>query len=598
MTAATLTDVLLATAERKPGAVAYGFLSDGDHTLSELTYGELAHQARRVGSLLADRLAPGSRAVLVYPPGLEFITAFFGCLLAGVIAVPVFPPVAPEVGAGVTRLRRITADARADVVLTTAGYLAYRAATPQIASVAETEWLVTDRSREGDAEACLAGEPRADTVAMIQYTSGSTADPKGVVLRHANLMANQRAIQQAMRSDDRTVGVSWLPTYHDMGLIGFVLHPLYLGIPSYLMSPLHFLERPVRWLRAISRFGATISGGPNFAFELCLKRITDEEKVGLDLSSWTVAFTGSDHVRAAPLRRFAQRFADCGLRPGALYPCYGLAEASLLVTGAAPLGGLRTARLDAAALESGVARPCANGTEPLPGDGRRLSRQTELVSCGRPPEGHEVVIADPQTRLRLPAGRVGEIWVSGASLAAGYWNRPQATGETFRAALQGEGGTYLRTGDLGFLRDGELFVTGRLKDLMIVRGRNVYPHDLEIAAQQADRRLRVGCGAAFAAGAAGSEGIVLVQEISAPERGELQEVMRRARTAVTEAHGIGLDAIWLVPPRTLPRTSSGKLRRAACRDMFRDGSLTPLAEWRDSRWRESDEDGRAACGTL
>jgi acyl-CoA synthetase (AMP-forming)/AMP-acid ligase II len=582
--AQTLGNLLLEVSGEKPGSVAFGFLPDGEDECVELTYAELATQARRVASLLADRLAPGSRAILVYPPGLEFIAAFFGCQLAGVVPVPAYPPAPLGLDASVMRLRRIAADSGAEVVLTMTGYLAFRDATPQLASAVDVPWLVTDRRRAGDADAWRDPGLDPSTLAMIQYTSGSTADPKGVALRHANLIANQRAIQRAMDSSDRTVGVSWLPMYHDMGLIGFVIHPLFLGIPSYLMSPVHFLERPVRWLRAISRFRATISGAPNFAYELCVKRVTDQEKAGLDLSSWRTVFTGSEHVRAAPLRRFAKRFADCGLRADALYPCYGLAEASLLVAGSVPDRGLRTVLLDGRALGEGIAAQC----------GHDHPRRVEVTSSGTPPAGHEVVIVTQEPVSMLPEGRVGEIWVRGPSIADGYWNRPGETVSTFGATLPGRGAEpFLRTGDLGFTLDGHLYVTGRAKEVMIVRGRNVYPQDVEVAAQEADSRLRAGCGAAFAIEADGQEEVVLVQEVSLPasEAGgaalagareqELQELLRAIRQAVSDAQGIRLAAIALVPPRSMPRTSSGKLMRVGCRAAYLAAEIAPLAQWRD-----------------
>jgi acyl-CoA synthetase (AMP-forming)/AMP-acid ligase II len=569
--AETLGGLLLEVSAEKPNSIAFGFLNDGEDDLVELTYAELAAQALRVATLLADRLAPGSRAVLVYPPGLEFITAFFGCQLAGVVAVPAYPPAPPGMDASTLRLRRMTGDAGAEAVLTTTGYLAFRDATPQLASAVNVPWLVTDRRRSGDPDSWREAGAGPGALAMIQYTSGSTADPKGVALRHANLMANQRAIQRAMDSSDRTVGVSWLPMYHDMGLIGFVIHPLFLGIPSYLMSPVHFLERPARWLRAISRFGATISGAPNFAYELCVKRITEPEKADLDLSSWRTAFTGSEHVQAAPLRRFAERFADRGLRASALYPCYGLAEASLLVTGSAPDRGMRTVLLDSQALGNGTAAPC----------GPDHPKPVEVVSSGRPPEWHEVIIVGPETGSSLPAGRVGEIWVRGPSVAGEYWNRPGETASTFRATLPDRGSEpFLRTGDLGFLLDGYLYLTGRAKEVMVVRGRNVYPQDVEVTAQQADSRARAGCGAAFAIEADGAEEVALVQEVSVSGDQELQEIVRKIRQAVSDAQAIRLAAIVLVPPRAIPRTSSGKLKRMACRTEYLDGEISPLAEWR------------------
>jgi len=571
----TLVDTLLRTAREQPDAVAFGFLTDGDDTCVEMTYRELATEARRIASLLLDRSAPGSRAVLVYPPGLDFIAGFFACLLAGVVAVPAYPPVPPGKEAAAQRFRGIVRGAAAELVLTTADYLAFRDADPLMRTVVDVPWLATDRRRLGAADDRREPDVRPDSVALIQYTSGATGDPKGVVLRHDALLANQRAIQCAMDSSERTVGVSWLPMYHDMGLIGFVIHPLFLGIPSYLMSPLHFLERPIRWLRAISRYGATISGAPNFAYELCLRRITpqEEEAADLDLSSWMVAFIGSEPVRAAPLRRFADRFAARGLRREALYPCYGLAEASLLVTGSVPLAGLRTTWLDGVALGNGMVEPT---TPDQPG-------AVEVVSSGRPPEGVEVAVIDRESGDPLPDGQVGEIWTRGPSVAAGYWGRPEQTEATFRALLPGRPAEpFLRTGDLGFLLVGELYVTGRAKELMIVHGRNVYPQDIELAAQDADSRVRNGCGAAFGIVVGESEEVALVQEVSATDEPTLRDLMRTIRHTVADAHGIRLAAICLVPPRALPRTSSGKLKRGACRDAFLDGRIKPLVEWLDT----------------
>jgi len=576
MAGGTLVDMLLRRAEEHPDAVAFGFLLDGEDSCVEMTYGDLAREAQRMASLLLEWCAPGSRAVLVYPPGLDFIAAFFGCLFAGVVAVPAYPPLQPGMTAAIQRFRGILRDAEAELVLTTAGYLALCEAEPLMGAAVDIQWLATDRRRPRVTDDWQQFDVQPDSVALIQYTSGTTGDPKGVVLRHDVLIANQRAIQCAMGlPGEHRAGVSWLPMYHDMGLIGFVMLPLFLGGPSYLMSPLHFLERPIRWLRAISRYGATISGAPNFAYELCLRRITaeDEEAAGLDLSSWMVAFTGSEPVRAAPLRRFADRFAARGLRREALYPCYGLAEASLLVTGSVPLAGMRTAWLDSVALGDGTVE-LATPDQP---------RAIEIVSSGRPPQGVEVVVVGKESGVPLPAGEVGEIWTRGPSVASGYWGQPEQTEATFRAVVPGRPGEpFLRTGDLGFLLADELYVTGRVKELMIVHGRNVYPQDIELTAQDADPRVRNGCGAAFGVIVGEFEEVALVQEVSATDEPTLRGLLRTIRHAIADAHGIRLAAIWLVPPRALPRTSSGKLKRGACRDVFLDRQIKPLVEWTDT----------------
>ncbi len=556
--AATVAGLLRFRAAERPSQVAFTFLTDGETAGESLTYGELHARAARIAAELAVSVAPGERALLLYPPGLDFIAAFFGCLYAGVVAVPAYPPRPND--RSQSRLRSIARDATPRAALTTGAILAgaveprgLLAVAPELAGV---RWLATDAPEISGAAAGAAPaddlpEPDPEDVAFLQYTSGSTAAPKGVMVTHANLLHNERMIGQAFAMDETSVVVGWLPLYHDMGLIGNVLQPLAAGGRCVLMSPVAFLQRPLRWLEAISRFRGTVSGGPNFAYELCLRKATPEALLGLDLTSWRVAFNGAEPVRAATLERFAAAFAPCGFRASSFYPCYGLAEATLFVTGGEPG---RAPRVDAAS-------------------GR--------VSCGRPWLGQRLVVADAETGEERPAGGEGEIWLSGPSVARGYWRNPEATVHDFNAFLPSGEGPFLRTGDLGFLAGGELYVTGRLKDLIILRGRNLYPQDVELTAERSHPDLRPGGGAAFAvdsgtAGETGEERLVIVHEVerrrkSSPENtAEIAEAVRRAVAAEHEAQ---VYEVVLIRQSGLPKTSSGKVQRRRCRDLYLRGEL-------------------------
>ena len=560
----TVSGLLRSQAETRSGSTAYIFLADGEAEAARLTFADLDLQARGIAVALAELGAAGGRALLLYPPGLEFVSAFLGCLHAGALAVPAYPPRSAR---GLPRLHAIAADARPRVVLTTAALLARtRAMFGGIPELRDVSWLATD-GLEARAGEWREPEIDGDTVAFLQYTSGSTSTPKGVVVSHANLLHNEEQIRRAFGQSEESVILGWLPLYHDMGLIGNVLQPLYVGAPCILMSPVAFLQNPRRWLAAISRYRATTSGGPNFAYELCARKIPEEQRAGLDLSSWRVAFNGAEPVRAETLSRFAEAFAPCGFRPEAFYPCYGLAEATLFAAGGR-LGEPPVVRaFDPDALKEGSAEPA--------GDGRRL------VGCGSAWMGQRIEVVDPVSADLSPPGRVGEIWISGPSVAGGYWLQPEITERGFRARLAGDptAGPFLRTGDIGFYdADGELFITGRLKDLIILRGRNYYPQDIELTAERAHPALRPGCGAAFAVESDGEERLVLVQELErrtgdAPA----EEVADAIRSAVAQEHEIQVHEIVLIRMGTILKTSSGKIQRNACRAAYLAGDLNVVA---------------------
>ncbi|HEX8441990.1 amino acid adenylation domain-containing protein [Archangium sp.] len=571
---ATFVDVLQQRAWSQPEARVFTFLDEEGET--HLTYRELDEGARAVAALLQRHLAPGDRALLLYPPGREYVLGFLGCLYAGVIAVPAYPPDPTRLGRTLPRLQALVADCRATAALTTSpvldmvGFL-----TEEAPDLRALRWLATDALEPGTAGAWSAPSLSSEDLAFLQYTSGSTGTPKGVMLSHRNLLHNSGLIALGFDASPQPVGVIWLPPYHDMGLIGGILQPLYRDIPTVLMSPLFFLQRPLRWLEAVSRHGGTVSGGPNFAYELCVRKTTPEQRAALDLRSWEVAFCGAEPIREETLERFAEAFAPAGFRREAFYPCYGLAEGSLIVSGGRRAEPPVVRRFAREALLRGEARTPENWSEGVP-----------MIGCGRSLGDQEVRVVDPQTGAPCAPGRVGEIWVRGASVARGYWERPEETARTFQARLSGSGeGAYLRTGDLGVLDGGELFVTGRSKDLLIIRGRNHYPQDIERSVEQCDVGLRPGCGAAFSVEVEGEERLVVVQEFAARSGGEpeerAREALARIRQAVAEQHELGVHAVVLLVPGSIPKTSSGKIQRHACRAAFLDGSLEEVGSWRE-----------------
>ena len=586
--APTIVDLLRQRAAYRPHDRAFTFLVDGENEELNVTYAELDQRARAIGAWLMDQGMLGKRVLLLYPSGLDFIAAFMGCLYGGAIAVPAYPP---RKNRSVERIEAIAADANASVALTTRDVLdrfeSLKASAP---SLEHLIWQVNDELNQSWSNRWNRPDIKGDTLAFLQYTSGSTGTPKGVMLSHENLLHNSLRIMQAFEITRSQSGVFWLPSFHDMGLIGGILVPLYGGKFNVLMSPVAFLQKPLRWLQAIAKYRATISGGPNFAYELCVRKTTPEQRASLDLSSWSLAFNGAEPVRAETIKAFSEAFAISGFRKEAFYPCYGLAESTLMVTGGMKFEPPVIRRFDPLSIET--------GTVTLNDDSSPDARK--FVGSGRELDGQDVLIVDPQTFEPLPPDRVGEIWVSGPSVAQGYWNRPDETKSSFQARLKlsedtagqmgrwkPNPGPYMRTGDLGFFDNGELFVTGRLKDLIIIRGRNHYPQDLEHSAEEASSLVRPGCVAAFAVEIDDRERVVVVAELERGKRdkADVLAAFDAIRKRLATEHEVATEAIVLVRPNSIPKTSSGKIQRHACRRQFSENSLAVIEQY--VGWLES-----------
>ncbi len=565
-------DLLRWRVTQQPEQRAYTFLTDGEIERDHLSYADLDLQARMIGALLQKDVASGARALLVYPSGLEFIAAFFGCLYSGIIAVPVYPPSAARSDRTLAKFHAIVNDAQPAVILTTSSLSARVDSLLALSPASQAiRVVVTDALTPNLAEDWQVPAVQADTLAFLQYTSGSTGLPKGVMVTHGNLLHNSSLVERYCLHPEEAHGVTWLPLYHDLGLIGGVLQPLYAGYESTIMSPAAFLQRPIRWLQAVSRKRATISGGPNFAYDLCVRKVSAEQKKTLDLSHWEIVANGAEPVRAETLERFSEAFAVCGFRRNYFYPCYGLAEATLVVS-AGTKGVFPTVKtFQGKELEQNQAVETTAEDK----DNRTL------VSIGASHPDQRVVIVDPETHVLCPSGRVGEIWVAGPSVAQGYWQQPEETASTFHAYLAASNeGPFLRTGDLGFSLDGELFITGRLKDLIIIRGSNHYPQDIELTVEKAHPALRPACGVAFSVDVAGEEHLVIVQEVERQYlKHDFNEVFQAARQAIAEQHELQVYSIVLIKTGSIPKTSSGKVQRRATRESFLEGSLEVVSSW-------------------
>jgi len=561
----SLVELLRYRAFHSRNDAAFHFVSDNGESKETLTYGELDRLARCIAARIQADCKPGERALLLYPPGLDFITAFFGCLYAGVVAVPAYPP---RDNRNAERLRALADDVQARLFFSTASQksgIERRLHANGLSGAIEV--FASDLFRDGETmweETC----PDENTLAFIQYTSGSSGNPKGVMVSHGNILHNEKVIQTAFGHTRESIAVSWLPMFHDMGLIGNLLQPVYAGYPAILFSPAAFIQKPLMWLQLISQYRATTSGGPNFAYEHCVDRITDQQKADLDLSCWEMAFNGAEPVRAETLERFAAAFACCGFRKEAFYPCYGMAESTLFITAGQRLTLAKTARLNSDGIK------CDAGNDTC---------VQEKVSCGFPLFEQKILIVDPQTLAPCPDGLVGEIWTSGASVAQGYWNRPEETKNIFQAHLADSGdGPFLRTGDLGFISEGELYVTGRHKDLIIIRGRNYYPQDIEQSVESSHPALRAGGVAAFSVEFEGEERLVVLQEV---KRGAMRtvntgEVCACIRRAILQQHEINVHAVILLKTSSIPKTSSGKIQRNQCRANYLSGDMETIGQWR------------------
>src|ERR1051326_5613448 len=560
---ATLGTLLMERAQQHPCMEVYRWLVNGSQAGPSLTFAELDRKARVIAAKLQSCTVPGTRAILLYRPGLEFIEALFGCFYADVIAVPAYVPASHR---DYPRIEILLRDAGCSVALTTADSLETVAALTRDAC-ANVTCVATDAIKENGPEWARHGTGKSE-IAYLQYTSGSTSTPRGVIVTHGNVLANLHSIASHGGFGETAVSVNWLPHFHDMGLIYGILQPLYSCFPAILLSPAAFIHRPLRWLDAISQYRGTHCGGPNFAYDLCVERIDAAERSALDLTSWQVAFSGAEPVRNETLERFASCFATSGFSRKAFYPVYGLAEATLKATSGEPGNGAKVCLVDPGKLAQ-------NKVEIVD---RTAASPHRLVSCGSASDSHEVAIVDPDSLTLCTEGQVGEIWFSGPSVAAGYWNNPVETEKTFHVYLRSGEGPYLRTGDLGFFHAGDLFITGRLKDCIIVRGRNLYPQDIEKTVEESHPAARRNACAAFPIEEAGQERVVLVVELTRKNRGNLDGIIEEMRRTVAEAHEIPLHAVVLIQAGSLPRTSSGKIQRRECKKRFLAGELTVLAQ--------------------
>jgi acyl-CoA synthetase (AMP-forming)/AMP-acid ligase II len=557
----TLVDVLRWRATNQPDKPAYIFLRNGEEEEATWTYSELERRARAVAAQLHAIGAQGQRALLAFPPALDFVAAFLGCLYAGTVAVPIYPPRANRAD---PRFDAVLADASPIAALTTtsiaAAATAYAAKVPAARGV---HWIATDQLDLSTGDQWQPQLPEPDDIAFLQYTSGSTSRPKGVMVSHKNLMHNEQQIAASMGLDERSIIGSWVPPHHDLGLIGKVVQTLYLGTTGVLMSPLAFLQRPMRWLEAVSRYGVVFSAAPNFAYELCINRATPEQIAKLDLSRWRRAVNAAEPVRPETLERFAETFAPAGFSRAAMQPCFGLAEATVFVSGGNRHLTPRVWHLDRNALELRQVRE-VDADAPS---------ACSLVSCGMATPGVQIAIVDPDTRALCSPDQAGEVWVAGPNVAQGYWNLPAATAHTFNAYTTSGEGPFMRTGDLGLLRDGELYIVGRIKDLIIIRGQNHYPEDMEWTVQTCHPAIRPSGTAAFADDSTGEEHLFLVVETERLEAPAVNDVIAAIRQALFDNHALSAYGILLVKPRAIPKTSSGKVQRHATKAMYRERQL-------------------------
>ncbi|MFW6552888.1 fatty acyl-AMP ligase [Acinetobacter baumannii] len=564
------TDNIIATLESyaklNGNKIAFEYLGRQSGGIQSLTYADLNERVQHQAQILMSIVDSGDRAVLLFEPGLDFIVSFFACLKAKIIAVPVSLPFNRN---GFSNILNIMNDCEPKIVLTTkkilelAGLITLKAQNENLILHAVDAELQRDLVEK---DFPLITEK---DICFLQYTSGSTGWPKGVIVTHKNIMANEVMIAEAFGTQPEDVGLTWLPVYHDMGLIGSVLQTVYVGLTCYVMSPLDFIRKPLKWLQFISEKGVTISGGPNFAYELCLHRITDEQAAALDLSRVRVLFNGAEPIKAHVMQRFMEKFnTQSRLRLDTFLPCYGLAEVTLLVSGVT--GPLNAISLDRDKLNAHLVQTSQEQTA------------VQVVSCGKISKHIDCRIVNPHTRKEVAAHEVGEIWLAGESVTAGYWQKPEVNQETFEATILNEAGQpgqvhYLRTGDMGFIKNGDLYITGRLKDVIIIRGKNYYPQDIECSVEMAHPAVRKGCVAAV--NFADSEGVTVVLEIkkkSLDKTLNFETIRTQVKEQVAADIGLPVDGVYLLRQGRINKTTSGKIRRRKIKEQIERGQLVCL----------------------
>ncbi len=567
----SLVEILRYRAQHQPNQVAYIELENGETERKRLTYAQLDAEARAIATHLQALGASGSTVLLTFPlsEGLAFTAAFFGCLYSGAIAITAWPPLNESL---LSELQYKAADAEAKFALSTNSFLAQLqaplAATPPLNDI---HWVATDTLSPESAESWQMPEVTDSSLAYLQYTSGSTGLPKGAMISHGNVLDNLGLIYNTCQYTDQDIGICWLPLYHDLGLVGAVIQPVYAGGPAVIMSPVDFILKPLRWLQAISRYRGTTSGGPNFAYELCCRKITPEQIAELDLGSWAIAVNGAEPVLAETLEKFAKTFAPAGFRKEAFCPAYGMAETTVMVS--------LTERTEVPTVEFVQRSALEQNKIKL---AERESESRTVVGCGQIGENHPVAIVNPDTLERCEPDEVGEVWVAGGSVAQGYWNRPEVTEDTFNARIAGTGeGPFLRTGDMGFVQDNELFITGRIKDVIILWGNNHYPHFLEATIEKSHPALRPGGVAVFGVEVDGEERLAVVQEIESRALKSLdaEGVIGAIRQNLGMHHMLEAHAIALVRPGSTPKTPTGKTQRSACKQKYLSGELNIIGQW-------------------
>lgn len=565
----TLSDILQSRAEITPDQTAYIFLRDGENDEEIITYSELNRIAGSIAEVLLQKVKPGDRALMLYPPGLDFVLALYGCLYAGIIAVPAYPP---RKNRSLDRILTLVKDSGSGIILSTDDIrqTAERSFS-NIDELGKLNWLATNiientAPRHPGFPATL-----PSSVALLQYTSGSTGQPKGVMVTHQNIIRNAEYIRQSFGLTAESVSVTWLPSFHDMGLIDGVMVPVYVGIKGIIMPPVSFLQKPARWLKAISRYRGTHTGGPNFAFDLCADGISEEEKKDLDLSCLDTFYCGAEPIRKNTFENFIKAFKECGFKREMLYPCYGMAETTLIISGPHPGRGPVYLGISAGQFEKDKVVTVKNDDPDV----------KFLVGVGYPWIDTRILIVDPNTHKRCPSDRIGEIWVEGSIVTAGYWQKPEESGLIFSAEINGEPGVkYLRTGDLGFIHENELYISGRLKDLIILRGLNYYPQDLEYLAENSHPALRSNASAAFSVNVDDLERLIIVAEIERTAIRDLnaEEVCNAIRAKISEEMELSVYGLLLLRTATIPKTSSGKIQRKACREAYLKKTLDVVGE--------------------